>query len=264
MIDKIDLILGAIELRPMSLADLSSETGIPGRPPTGWPPPWSPGGTWPAMLPGASPLGTRISELAAGDTDDWLVGVATPILSRLRDQVHESAQLYRRRGDRRLCVVSVEPESGLRDSVPAGTLLAMTAGSAAQVMVAWGTPEQVEQACQGARFTPADLVKVRRHGWAHTVAEREPGLASLSAPVRGEEDKVLAAVSISGPIARGAAPSNRTWCSPCSTRPASCPASCARTELGHATGWTSDENRRARTPPVGRDRRRLYSTRAKR
>lgn len=202
VIDKIDLILGAIELRPMSLADLSSETGIP-RPTAHRLATALESRRYLARdAAGRFTLGTRISELAAGDTDDWLVGVATPILSRLRDQVHESAQLYRRRGDRRLCVVSVEPESGLRDSVPAGTLLAMTAGSAAQVMVAWGTPEQVEQACQGARFTPADLVKVRRHGWAHTVAEREPGLASLSAPVRGEEDKVLAAVSISGPIAR--------------------------------------------------------------
>ena len=43
---------------------------------------------------------------------------------------------------------------------------------------------------------------VRRRGWAATAAEREPGVASVSAPVRGPGGRVLAAVSVSGPIER--------------------------------------------------------------
>jgi DNA-binding IclR family transcriptional regulator len=43
---------------------------------------------------------------------------------------------------------------------------------------------------------------VRRRGWAASAAEREAGVASVSAPVRGAGGKVLAAVSVSGPIER--------------------------------------------------------------
>ena len=42
----------------------------------------------------------------------------------------------------------------------------------------------------------------RRRGWAQSVGEREPGVASVSAPVRGPGGKVVAAISISGPIER--------------------------------------------------------------
>ena len=43
---------------------------------------------------------------------------------------------------------------------------------------------------------------MRRRGWAQSVGEREPGVASVSAPVRSPSGRVIAAVSISGPIER--------------------------------------------------------------
>jgi DNA-binding IclR family transcriptional regulator len=46
------------------------------------------------------------------------------------------------------------------------------------------------------------LAAVRRRGWAQSVAEREPGVASVSAPVRSSSGRVVAAVSVSGPIER--------------------------------------------------------------
>lgn len=54
----------------------------------------------------------------------------------------------------------------------------------------------------GASFTATVLSAVRRRGWAQSVAEREPGVASVSAPVRGPSGRVIAAVSVSGPIER--------------------------------------------------------------
>ena len=55
---------------------------------------------------------------------------------------------------------------------------------------------------QGARFTATALSGVRRRGWAQSIGEREPGVASVSAPVRGPSNRVVAAVSVSGPIER--------------------------------------------------------------
>ena len=43
---------------------------------------------------------------------------------------------------------------------------------------------------------------MRRRGWAQSVGEREAGVASVSAPVRSPSGRVIAAVSISGPIER--------------------------------------------------------------
>jgi DNA-binding IclR family transcriptional regulator len=44
--------------------------------------------------------------------------------------------------------------------------------------------------------------EVSRSGWVDTVGEREPGVASVSAPIHGSDGSVVAAVSVSGPIGR--------------------------------------------------------------
>lgn len=142
-------------------------------------------------------LGPRLAELA-GDADP-LVERARPVLGRLRDATGESAQLYRRRGSLRVCVAAAELDSGLRDTVPVGAALPMTAGSAAQVLVAWAGPAALPG---GAAFTARTLADVRRRGWAHSVAEREQGVASVSAPVLAQDGEVVAAVSVSGPLDR--------------------------------------------------------------
>ncbi len=144
-------------------------------------------------------LGPRLGELAGGPATDSLLERAEGVLPRLRDTTGESAQLYRRQGDQRICVSVAERGSGLRDTVPVGSSLPMTAGSAAQVLLAWSPDDPLVRA---AAFTPRTLSEVRRRGWAHSVAERETGVASVSAPVRGRDGRVIAAVSVSGPLER--------------------------------------------------------------
>jgi len=149
-------------------------------------------------------LGPRIAELASAAGEDRLLAVAQPVLTQLRDATGESAQLYRRQADVRVCVAAAERASGLRDTVPVGAALPMTAGSAAQVLLAWEEGERMHRGLRGAKFTAATLAGVRRRGWAASAAEREAGVASISAPVRGAGGggKVLAAISVSGPIER--------------------------------------------------------------
>src|SRR5262249_39718876 len=91
---------------------------------------------------------------------------------------------------------------GLRNTVPVGTALPMTAGSAAQILLAWEDAERMHRGLRGAKFTAATLANVRRRGWAASAAEREAGVASVSAPVRGAGGWVLGVVSVSGPIER--------------------------------------------------------------
>ncbi|MCU1686489.1 MAG: IclR family transcriptional regulator [Amycolatopsis sp.] len=145
--------------------------------------------------------GTALSELAGGSTDP-LVDAAAAILPKLRDITGESVQLYRRDGVQRICVATAEPPSGLRDTVPIGSRLPMTAGSGAKVLAAWSDPHTQRTILTDAVYGERTLLEVRRRGWAQSVAEREPGVSSVSAPVRDSSGTVIAAVSVSGPIER--------------------------------------------------------------
>jgi DNA-binding IclR family transcriptional regulator len=58
------------------------------------------------------------ARVAAGE--DRLLAAAGPVLTALRDHTGESAQLYRRQGDQRVCVAAAERPVGLRDSIPWG------------------------------------------------------------------------------------------------------------------------------------------------
>ena len=201
VLDKSVAILVSTAAAPASLADLVERTGLPratahrlavaleshrllvrdgeGR--------WRPG---PAL-----------TELARSAPDPLLVA-AESALARLRDETGESAQLYRRHGSQRVCVAAAERAQGLRDTVPVGARLTMFAGSAAQVLAAWAARSDVEELLTTARYTARTLAEVRRRGWAQSAAEREPGVASVSAPVRDREGRVIAAISVSGPLDR--------------------------------------------------------------
>jgi len=154
-------------------------------------------------------LGQRVGDFAAA-LPDALVAAATPVLAWVRDECGESTQLYRRDGRERVCVAAAERTSGLRTTVPIGTRLPLTAGSGAQVLCAWSDPASLGDLLLGSEFTPRLLAEVRRRGWAQSIAQREAGVASVSAPVPGVEGDLLAAISISGPIERlGRAPGQR-------------------------------------------------------
>ena len=145
--------------------------------------------------------GAALAELAGGAVDP-LLEAASSVLPKLRDVTGESVQLYRRDGMQRLCISTAEPPSGLRDTVPVGTPLSMTAGSGAKVLAAWADPATQRAVLAEAVFGERTLMEVRRRGWAQSVAEREAGVASVSAPVRDAQGQVVAAISVSGPIDR--------------------------------------------------------------
>jgi DNA-binding IclR family transcriptional regulator len=78
----------------------------------------------------------------------------------------------------------------------------MTAGSGAKVLLAYSDDATREVVLPAAKFSDRVLAEVRRRGWAQSAAEREPGVASVSAPVRDARGMVIAAISVSGPIDR--------------------------------------------------------------
>jgi DNA-binding IclR family transcriptional regulator len=157
-------------------------------------------------------LGPRLHRLTAGAVRGVDVrDVARPWLVRLAADTGESAQLYVRSGDVRICIDAVESTSELRTIVPVGAALPITAGSAGKAFMAWSRPEERARLARLAQpLTPTtptgaglgrQLSAARRRGWTRSAGEREPGVGSISAPVL-DGGIAIAVVSISGPLGR--------------------------------------------------------------
>ena len=147
-------------------------------------------------------LGPRLLTLASTAMRELpLRDLARPALEHLAEVTGESAQLYIRSGDVRMCVDTVESQRELRTIVPVGAQLPLTRGSAGKVFLAWGTAEDARAIEHDERLRRA-VHATRQRGWADSHGEREAGVASVSAPVFGPGGLILAAVSISGPASR--------------------------------------------------------------
>jgi DNA-binding IclR family transcriptional regulator len=125
-----------------------------------------------------------------------LADAGRPVLARLGEATGESAQLYVREGDERVCIAVHERPSGLRDTVPLGAVFPLDRGSGGKVLLAWAAD------AASSEVAPKELAAVRRRGFADSVGEREAGVASVSAPVFDGSGVVVAAISVSGPIDR--------------------------------------------------------------
>lgn len=178
------LILGTLEAGPCSLAELTARTGLARATAHRLAVALEAHGLVGRDSDSRFVLGSRLVDLgrAAGSRPHRsLAETAGPVLVRLRDVTGESAQLYVRSGDTRVCVAASESPHGLRTIVAIGAVLPMDRGSAAKVLSGEGGS--------------------RARGWAQSVEERERGVASVSAPVRSG-GQVVAAVSVSGPVDR--------------------------------------------------------------
>ena len=132
--------------------------------------------------------------------------LARPALEQLARTTGESTQLYVRHGDRRICVDAVESDNELRTIVQVGASLPLGRGSAGKVFLAWGPPsdEAFEDIHQS-------IATTRRRRWADSYGEREAGVASVSAPIFGPDNQLLAAISVSGPRSRLAPPQAKRY-----------------------------------------------------
>ncbi|MEX1265176.1 MAG: IclR family transcriptional regulator [Actinomycetota bacterium] len=153
-------------------------------------------------------LGPRLLSLASSAMRELpLRDLAHPALERLAMTTGESAQLYVRDGDSRVCVDAVESGSELRTIVVVGAMLPLTKGSAGKVFLAWAGDDDRRRVL--ATMTPEESVRLARmlataarRGWSDSIGEREASVASVSAPVFDGVETLVAAVSVSGPASR--------------------------------------------------------------
>ena len=182
VLDKAMAVIAAVERQPKSLAALVNDTSLARPTVYRLAVALEAHGLLRRDDEGRFALGPRAIALGRAAADAFpLRDVAMPALRDLRDTTQESVQLYVRDGDSRICVASLQSPHGLRTIVDEGAALALPAGSGGAVLL--------------------ERPAVLERGWAESVAEREAGVASVSAPVL-DRGRVIAAVSVSGPIER--------------------------------------------------------------
>jgi DNA-binding IclR family transcriptional regulator len=181
VLDKAAHVLRAVADAPRSLNGLQAATGLPRATAHRLAVALEQHGLLRRDDEGRFDLGPELAALGRIASDRFpLAALALPALERLRDESGESVQLFVREGAQRRCVLSLQSPHALRWIVPEGVLFPLDVGSAGRVLTG---------------HTGAE-------GWVQSVEEREPGVASVSAPVLDDGVAVVAAVSISGPVER--------------------------------------------------------------
>jgi DNA-binding IclR family transcriptional regulator len=108
-------------------------------------------------------------------------------LRSIVDSLKEGASFYVRDGDRRLVLHRVESLRSVRDWVHEGDRLPLNVGAAGHVIRAFGGG------------TGATAEKVRSQMYAASFGERDPEVAAVACPVFGLHQRLVGAVTVSGP-----------------------------------------------------------------
>ena len=173
VLDKAVGVLHAIAESPCGLADLCERTGLPRATAHRLAAGLEVHRLLARDTAGRWRLGPALSELSAGVADPLLAAGAA-VLPGLREITGESVQLYRREGPPGSASSALEPPAGLRDTVPVGARLPMTAGSGARVLLAYSDPTPSGGAAfGGVHRTHAG--RGRRRGWARARPSANPG-----------------------------------------------------------------------------------------
>jgi len=182
VLDKAFLVMNALVVRPLSLAEVIDTTGIPRATCHRLLAALEDHGAVRRNEEGLYCLGPTLAGLGRAAAVQFpFLARARTIATEIRDRTGESVQVFVAETDGRRCVVSLESPNGLRWIVPEGSLFPLARGSAGRVL-------------SGAKASTG--------GWIESVEERVKGVASVSAPIVDAYGDVVAAISVSGPLER--------------------------------------------------------------
>lgn len=140
-------------------------------------------GAW-RLGPAAGWLGARYQ--ASFDVNNAI----EPALVELTQKTNESTSFFVREGNIRTCLFRVEGPQSIRHHIREGEVLPLEKGSPGRVLLAFSGEQ-------------GDVYEdIRKKGYYISIGERDPEIASVSAPVFGSNWRLLGVISISGPSGR--------------------------------------------------------------
>ncbi len=118
--------------------------------------------------------------------------VALPILRKLTEETGETASLYVREKDVRVCLHRIESNHVVRSIVREGDRRPLGKGATGKALLA-------------AEGQGPEYDKLRAEGYITSLGEVTPESAAIAVPVYGADGRVVAAIALSGPTQRFAA-----------------------------------------------------------
>ncbi|MBB4000735.1 IclR family transcriptional regulator [Aureimonas pseudogalii] len=116
--------------------------------------------------------------------------IVEPLLAELSDRTKESAALYVREGDKRVCLFRHDSPQSIRHAARVGDAFPLDRGAPGRVILAFdGDAEPL-------------AAEILARGWHCTRGERDPQIASLAAPVFRDGRKLFGALGLTGPPSR--------------------------------------------------------------
>jgi len=161
-------------------------------------------------------LGMRLFELGSSAAAQVnLRGLAEPFLVRLVQETNETAHLAVLSGTEMLSITNVESPKKVRTPTTVGGRTPIHCTAVGKAVLAYFSAAELEALLARLplqRFTRrtlgtrravrAELLRVRARGYALDNEEIEEGLRCVGAPVRDNTSRVIAAMSIAGPVFR--------------------------------------------------------------
>lgn len=162
--------------------------------------------------PAAAAIGARALR------DSTLRSAAAPVLRRLRDETYETTTLSELAGDARVYLDQFESPQEIKMTVEVGRQFPLHAGASSKAILACLPRRRRDEVLGGQAGAPlpvltphtvsdparlrAELAEIAVRGVAVSRGERQPGAASVAAPVFAIDGEVVGAISVCGPVDR--------------------------------------------------------------
>lgn len=124
-------------------------------------------------------------------------------LVELKDRTQETASLFVRDDDCRVCIDRVNSNRILRRVINVGDRLPMSGGAPGRLLLSFLSDEE-QKRILGDEYEVIKpfLDTIRANDYAVSNGEREEGLSAIAAPIRNVNNVVVGCVSLSGPSVR--------------------------------------------------------------
>ena len=160
-------------------------------------------------------LGSAAATLGARAVRDMnLRGCALPLLNQLQEESGETATVSELVGVSRVYLDQIPSQREIKMTVELGRPFPLHAGASSRVILAFGPPDLRHQILDGPleALTPktivdrekltAELSRNAQDGVAVSYGERQPGAASVAAPLLAADGYAVGAISVCGPVDR--------------------------------------------------------------
>ena len=161
-------------------------------------------------------LGFKVFELGAvAGSNIEVRRVARLLMEELGDRTRETINLSIENMGERVCIEMVESKEMVRNFVQVGTRGPLYLGAIGKVLLAFMSTEQIEKVLQkklneqvvNRQDLLAQLEEIRDKHYSVSSEERVVGATAVCAPVKDHGNRVVAALTVSGPTMRF--PTNR-------------------------------------------------------